>query len=151
MFHVLMRDATFDPSRFRSLRSGIIAGGSVSEILADRGRARCDVEIANGLPDIGPTVSVVDFVTGALRGPMAVAEPAVHEPHQLRACPVVDDPCVTGIPHDLLGELVCAGIVTVPDLVRLFDPFPMTGSGSAKRRAFECDHALDHTAIIGSS
>jgi fatty-acyl-CoA synthase len=39
----------------------------------------------------------------------------------------------------------------VPDLVRFFDAFPMTGSATLKRRELECMVALDHTAIMGSS
>lgn len=93
---------------------------------------------------------------------------------QLRAHPAVDDVCVIGVPHDVLGELVCACIVAVegavitgeelkefardtmadfkvPDLVRFFDAFPMTGSGKVKRRELERMVALDHTAIPGSS
>jgi len=259
MFHLLMRDVTFDPSRLRWLRSGIIAGGSVSEDLSSRVRTWCDVEIAYGLTETGPTVAVtrhtdprdkrvttvgrplagvevkaVDFVTGALHGPEAVGEIAVRGPNvmlgyarmpaetrrsftpegflltgdlgiidedgyvrivgrrretilrggyqiyprevedQLRAHPAVDDVCVIGVPHDILGELVCACIVPVegavitgeeikefardtvadykvPDLVRFFDEFPMTGSGKVKRRELERMVALDHTAIIGSS
>jgi fatty-acyl-CoA synthase len=181
MFHVLMRDATFDPSRLRSLRSGIIAGGPVSEILADRGRARCDVEIACGLSEIGPAVDDVAFVTRRssapdgcflsgdlgiidedgyvrvvgrrrdtiLRGEREVRPREVND--QLRAYPVVDDPCVTGGPHDILGELVSACVISVPDLVRFLHPRPMTGRGPAKRRTLECEPALDHTAFIGSS
>lgn len=76
---------------------------------------------------------------------------------RLRAHPAVDDVCVIGVPHDVLGELVCACIVAVegavitgddikrfardtmtadkvPDLVRFFDAFPMTGSGKVRRR-----------------
>jgi fatty-acyl-CoA synthase len=259
MFHLLMRDATFDPSRLRTLRSGIIAGGSVSGDLADRVRKWCDVEIAYGLTETGPTVAVtrpgdshdkrsatvgrplpgvdvkaVDFLTGALHGPEAVGEIAVRGPNvmvgyarmpaetrrsftpegffltgdlgiidedgyvrivgrrretiqrggyqiyprevedQLRAHPAVDDVCVIGVPHDILGELVCACIVSVegavitgeeikefardtvadykvPDLVRFFDAFPITGSATVKRRELERMVALDHTAIIGSS
>ena len=259
MYHLLIRDATFDPSRLRWLRSGIIAGGSVSEDLCIRVRTWCDVQIAYGLTETGPTVAVtrsvdpadkrittvgrplpgvevkvVDFVTGALHGPEAVGEIAVRGPNvmlgyarmpaetrrsftpegffltgdlgiidedgyvrivgrrretilrggyqiyprevedQLRAHPAVDDVCVIGVPHDILGELVCACIVPVegavitgeeikefardtvadykvPDLVRFFDEFPMTGSGKVKRRELERMIALDHTAIIGSS
>jgi fatty-acyl-CoA synthase len=85
---------------------------------------------------------------------------------QLRAHPAVDDVCVIGVPHDVLGELVCACIVAVegavitgkeikdfardtmadhkiPDLVRFFDAFPMTGSGKVKRRELERTIALD--------
>ena len=93
---------------------------------------------------------------------------------KLRAHPAVDDVCVVGVPHDVLGELVCACIVPVegavitgrelrdfardsladyqtPDLVRFMDAFPMTGSGKVKRRELERMVALEHTAIQGSS
>jgi acyl-CoA synthetase (AMP-forming)/AMP-acid ligase II len=76
---------------------------------------------------------------------------------RLRAHPAVDDVCVIGVPHDVLGELACACIVLVegavvtgseirrfaqdtmaadkiPDLVRFFEAFPMTGSGTVRRR-----------------
>ena len=75
----------------------------------------------------------------------------------LRTHPAVDDACVVGVPHDVLGELVCACVVPVegaivtgeelqefcrdqgasdntPDLVRFFDTFPMTGSGKVRRK-----------------
>jgi fatty-acyl-CoA synthase len=69
----------------------------------------------------------------------------------------VGDACVVGIPNETLGELICACVVPlegsivtgdelkdfcreavadykVPDLVRFFDTFPLTGSGKVKRR-----------------
>jgi fatty-acyl-CoA synthase len=75
----------------------------------------------------------------------------------LRTHPAVEDVCVLGIPHELLGEMVCACVVPiegaivtgdelkefgrdflvdykVPDSVRFFDAFPMTGSGKVRRR-----------------
>ena len=259
MFHLLMRDASFDRDHLRTLRGGIIAGGSVPEDLVDRVREWCDVDIAYGLTETGTAVAVtrsgdpadkrsttvgrplpgvevkvVDFVTGALHGPEAVGEIAVRGPNvmlgyarmpaetrrsftpegfllsgdlgiidedgyvrivgrrretilrggyqiyprevedQLRTHPAVDDVCVIGVPHDIMGELVCACIVPVegavitgeeikdfardtvadykvPDLVRFFDAFPLTGNGTVKRRELERMVALDHTAIIGSS
>ena len=74
----------------------------------------------------------------------------------LRTHPGVGDVCVFGIPNEILGELIGAGIVPVegaivtgdelkafirdriadykvPDIVRFFDSFPMTGSGKVKR------------------
>ncbi len=259
MFHLMMREADAATPHLPSLRTGIIAGGPVSEDLVRRVRRWCDVQIAYGLTETGPTVTVtrfkdpdekrvstvgrplpgvevkaVDFVTGALHGPEAVGEIAVRGPNvmlgyarmpgetarsftpegffltgdlgiideegyvrvvgrrretilrggyqiyprevedQLRAHPAVDDVCVIGVPHDILGELVCACIVPVegavitgdeikefardtmadykiPDLVRFFDGFPMTGSGKVKRRELERTVALEHTASIGSS
>jgi fatty-acyl-CoA synthase len=259
IFQMLMREPTFSPARLRSLRTGTIAGGAVSEDLVRRVRPWCDVQLAYGLTETGPTVSItrfsdppekrlstvgrpipgvevkaVDLVTGALHGPEAVGVIAVRGPNvmagyarmpaetarsftaegffltgdlgiideegylrivgrsrevvlrggyqiyprevedQLRAHPAVDDVCVIGVPHDLLGELVCACIVPVegavitgeemkrfaretmadykiPDLVRFFDAFPMTGSGTVKRRELERMVALDSTATLGSS
>ena len=255
MFHLLMREPAFEPSRFPHLRTGIIAGSPVSEELVRRVRRWCDVQVAYGLTETGPTVAVtrytdpdekrlttvgrplagvevkaVDFFTGALHGPEAVGELAVRGPNvmtgyarmpgetarsfapegyfltgdlgiidedgyirivgrtketilrggyqiyprevedQLRAHPAVDDVCVIGVPHDVLGELVCACIVPVegavitgdeikhfardtmadykiPDLVRFLDAFPMTGSGKVKRRELERAVALEHTAV----
>lgn len=255
MFHLLMREPGFAPARVRYLRGGVVAGSPVSEELVRRIRRWCDVQVAYGLTETGPTVAVtcgtdpeekrvstvgrplpgvevkvVDFVTGALHGPEAVGELAVRGPNlmtgyarmpsetarsfspegyfltgdlgiidedgyirivgrtketilrggyqiyprevedQLRAHPAIDDVCVIGIPHDVLGELVCACVVPVegavitgeevkdfardtmadykiPDLVRFFDAFPMTGSGKVKRRELERAVALGHTAV----
>jgi len=63
----------------------------------------------------------------------------------------VDDVCVIGVPHDMLGELMGACIVPVPSLVRVADVFPLTGNRRRKRRARERARALDHTAITGST
>ncbi len=75
---------------------------------------------------------------------------------RLHAHPAVLDVAVVGLPHDVLGEQVCACIVPVegaivtgeeikdwcrgaladyktPDLVRFFDSFPLTGSGKVRR------------------
>ena len=85
---------------------------------------------------------------------------------QLRAHPAVEDVVVIGVPHDVLGELICACVVPVegavvtgkdvkdyaretlanyktPDLVRFFDRFPMTPSGKVRRRELERVVALD--------
>jgi fatty-acyl-CoA synthase len=92
---------------------------------------------------------------------------------RLRSHPAVDDVCVIGVPHDVLGELICACIVPVegavitgkelkdfardtmadykvPDLVRFFDAFPMTGSGKVKRRELERTIAFDPTVTTGT-
>src|SRR5688572_23206322 len=106
MFHLLMRDASFDRNHLRALRGGIIAGGSVSEDLADRVREWCDIGIGYGLTETATTVAVtrprdpddkrsqtvgrplpgvevkvVDFATRALHGPEAVGEIAVRDPN----------------------------------------------------------------------
>ncbi|HUF13713.1 MAG TPA: AMP-binding protein [Longimicrobiales bacterium] len=75
---------------------------------------------------------------------------------RINAHPAIQDVAVVGLPHDVLGELVCACIVPVegaivtgaevkewcraaladykiPDLVRFLDSFPLTGSGKIRR------------------
>jgi fatty-acyl-CoA synthase len=44
---------------------------------------------------------------------------------QLRAHPAVDGVCVIGVPHDSVGELVCACIV----------PFPISSPSSTRSRS----------------
>jgi acyl-CoA synthetase (AMP-forming)/AMP-acid ligase II len=79
---------------------------------------------------------------------------------RLHAHPAVMDVAVVGVPHEVLGEVVCACIVPVegaiitgeeikewcrgaladfkvPDLVRFFDTFPLTGSGKVRRVELE--------------
>jgi fatty-acyl-CoA synthase len=75
---------------------------------------------------------------------------------RLHAHPAVLDVAIVGLPHDVLGEVVCACIMPVegaiitgeeikdwcrstladykvPDLGRFFDSFPLTGSGKVRR------------------
>jgi fatty-acyl-CoA synthase len=75
---------------------------------------------------------------------------------RLHAHPAVMDVAVVGLPHEVLGEQVCACILPVegaiitgeeikdwcrstladykvPDIVRFFDSFPLTGSGKVRR------------------
>ena len=242
MFELLMRAPAFAEARPTTCRTGLVAGSPVSPDLARRIREWCDVQIAYGLTETGPTVAVtrfddqperrattagrpiagvevkvMDVITGALHGPEAVGELAVKGPgvmlgyfrmpgetarsftpegffltgdlaivdedgyvrivgrrseliiragykvypreleDLLRTHPAVDDACVVGIPHEVLGELSIACVVPVegaiitgdelkgycreavadykvPDLVRFFDTFPLTGSGKVKRR-----------------
>jgi fatty-acyl-CoA synthase len=213
MFHLMMRDASFDRNHLRTLRGGVTAGGSVPTDLVDRVRDWCNVKrsttVSHPLP--GVEVKVVDFVTGVPHGPEAVGEIAARDPNvmlgnarmpaetrrsftpegffltgdlgiidedgyvrivgrrrdtimrggdqiyprevddQIRTYPAVDDVCVIGVPHDVMGEPVCACIGPVPDLVRFFDALPTTGSDTVNRRELERMVALDHTAIMGSS
>ncbi|MEO7363674.1 MAG: class I adenylate-forming enzyme family protein [Gemmatimonadaceae bacterium] len=254
MFHLLLREDSFKPSLLSSLRTGVIAGSAVADDLVKRVRQWCDVLVAYGLTETGPTVTITrfdddeerrmfsvgralpgvevmaaDLITGALHGPEAVGEIAVRGPglmqgylrapsetakvhtpdgffltgdlgiidedgyvkiigrrqetisrggHQiypgevedrLRGHPAVDDVCVIGVPNDVLGELVCACVVPIegavitgreirlfaqdamaeykiPDIVRFFDEFPLTGSGKVRRKELSRAIALEHTA-----
>ena len=242
MFQLLMRDESIESRDLSAVRTGIVAGSPVSQDLVRRIRRWNDVQIAYGLTETGPTVSItrfddppearectvgrsiegvdlkiVDVKTQALHGTEAVGELAVKGPNVmsgyyrmpletersftpegyfltgdlavldedgfvtivgrrkemiirggyniypreledvLRTHPAVDDVCVFGVPNEILGELICACVVPiegaivtgdelkafgrdqvadykVPDLVRFFDTFPMTGSGKVKRR-----------------
>ena len=254
MFQLLVREPGFTRSALPRLRTGIIAGSPVAADLVRAVRRTCDVEIAYGLTETGPTVSItrkgdpagrreetvgrplpgvevriVDLSTGELHGLEAVGELAVKGPNVMsgyyrmpaetrrsftpegyfltgdlamleddgyvrivgrrkemiirgghniyprevedvvRAHPAVEDVCVVGIPHDVLGEQVCACVVPVegailrgeditefareqmadykvPDLVRFFDVLPLTASGKVKRRELAQVVALEHTA-----
>jgi len=242
MFQLLMRDETFPRRDLSSVRTGIVAGSPVSPDLIHRIRQWNDAEVAYGLTETGPTITmtrrddapearaqtvgrpiagvevkVLDVTSGELHGPEAVGELAVRGPNVmtgyhrmpketersftadgffltgdlavvdeagyiaivgrrkemiirggfnifprelediLRTHPAVDDVCAVGVPNDILGELVCACVVPVegamitgeelknfardhmadykiPDLVRFFDAFPLTGSGKVKRK-----------------
>jgi len=254
MFHLLVRERGFARARLPHLRTGIVAGSPVPPDLVTAVRATCDVEIAYGLTETGPTVTItrpldtperrtatvgralpavelriVDVGTGAVHGPEAVGELAVSGPNVmtgyhrmpaetrrsftpegffltgdlamleadgyvrivgrrkemiirggtniyprevedvLRTHPGVEEVCVVGVPHELLGEAVCACVVAtegailrgedlkdfarrqmadykVPDLVRFFDALPLTASGKVKRRELAQVVALEHTA-----
>ncbi|NNG16363.1 MAG: AMP-binding protein [Gemmatimonadales bacterium] len=242
MFQLLMREPTFARRDLSALRGGIVGGSPVAEGLIRRIRPWCNVEIAYGLTETGPTVSltrpsdpeakrsttvgrplpdvtvrVVDVMTGESHGREAVGELAVHGPNVmlgyhrmprqtaksfspdgffltgdlamldeegfiqilgrrnelilragnsvtprevedvLRLHPGVGDASVIGIPHDVLGELICACVLPIegaaitgdelqefcreylvdhkiPDLVRFFDTFPVGKSGTVQRR-----------------
>ena len=252
MFHLLVREAGFTQAALPRLRTGIVAGSPVAPDLAAAVRRVCDVEIAYGLTETGPTVAmtrrddlpaqrletvgralpgvelrIVDVTTGELHDLEAVGELAVKGPNVmtgyhrmpaetrrsftaegffltgdlamleadghvrivgrrkemiirggyniyprevedvLRAHPGVDEVCVVGVPHDVLGEMVCACVVPtegailrgeditdfarqqmadykVPDLVRFFDALPLTASGKVKRRELAQVVALEH-------
>ena len=241
MFQLLMRDTSFKSRDLSAVRTGIVAGSPVSADLVRRVRQWNDVQIAYGLTETGPTVTItrfgdspearestvgrpiegvdlkiVDIKTQALHGAEAAGELAVKGPNVmsgyyrmpsetersftpegyfltgdlavtdedgfvtivgrradviirggyniypreledvLRTHPGIDEVCVFGIPNEILGELICAGIVPVegaivtgdelkefardrvadykvPDIVRFLDSFPMTGNGKVKR------------------
>jgi acyl-CoA synthetase (AMP-forming)/AMP-acid ligase II len=254
MFHLLVREREFARERLPHLRTGIVAGSPVHPDLVTAVRRTCNVEIAYGLTETGPTVtltrpddpadrrvetvgralpgvdvSIVDVTTGEVHGAEAVGELAVRGPNVmaryhrmpaetrrsftpegffltgdlamleedgfvrivgrrkemiirggfniyprevedvLRAHPGVEEVCVVGVAHEILGEMVCACVVPtegailrgeditdfarkqmadykVPDLVRFFDALPLTASGKVKRRELAQVVALEHTA-----
>jgi fatty-acyl-CoA synthase len=242
MFQLIMNDPSFGGRNLSTVRTGIVAGSPVSVDLVRRIRQWNDVQIAYGLTETGPTVTVTRFDDpadmreqsvgrpiegvevrvadpndGSLHGAEAVGELAVRGPNVmagyhrmpsetkrsftaegffltgdlamigehghvaivgrskemiirggynvfpreledvLHTHPGVDDACVIGVPNELLGELICACVIPVegaivtgdelreycqeqlpdykvPDRVRFFDTFPLTGSGKVKRR-----------------
>ncbi len=258
-YHLLMRDPDFEPSRLRSLRTGLMVGSASGEALVRRVRRWCDVLLGYGLTETGGMVTLtrpgdtedrrlnsvgcplagvevmtMDIISGEMHGPEAVGELAVRGPYlmrgylrmpagtaraftpegffltgdigivdedgcvrilgrtqetitrgglqlypreledRLRTHPAVEDVCVIGVPHDVMGELACACIVAVegavitgeeirryardtmtvnlvPDLVRFFDAFPLTGSGKVRRRELARAIALSANALSASA
>ncbi len=253
MFALLLREPGFTRERLPALRSGIVAGSPVPAELVRRVRAVCDVEIAYGLTETGPTATMTrrsdpaerrettvgrplpgvtvrlveetggdgPAVSGAaelavlsptlmtgydrmpsetrrvlapdgalltgdlasvdadgfvrivgrrkeliIRGALNVVPREVED--VLRAHPAVSEVCVVGIPHDALGEMICACVVPtegaivtgeelqsfarermadykVPDLVRFLDTLPLTASGKVWRRELARTQAPEHT------
>jgi len=58
MFQLLMRDASFGSRNLNTVRTGIIAGSPVSPELVRQIRRWNDVQIAYGLTETGPTVTI---------------------------------------------------------------------------------------------
>src|SRR5436189_153261 len=67
MFELLMRDPSFEEQRPTTCRTGMVAGSPVSPDLAHRLREWCDVQIAYGLTETGPTVTITRFEDSAER------------------------------------------------------------------------------------
>ena len=209
MFQLLMREPSFGSRTLSAVRTGIVAGSPVSSDLVQRIRRWNDVQIAYGLTETGPAITitraddtghareqtvgrplpgievkVVDVKTGALRGPEAVGELVVKGPNVMAGyhrMPVETQRSFTPEGYFLTGDLAIVddeGYVSivgrrsaviirggdnispreledvlrlhpavddacarehvadykVPDLVRFFDTFPLTGSGKVKRR-----------------
>lgn len=257
MFQLLVREPGFTRAVVPALRSGLVAGSPVPPTLLDLVRAVCDVQVAYGLTETGPTVAVtrfddpparrrdsvgralpgvelalVDPAPGGAPGALTVGELAVKGPgvmagydrmpaetrrsftpdgyyltgdlatvdadgyvrivgrrkdliirggfnvypreveDVLQAHPAVEEICVVGLPHEILGEMICACIVPVegaivrgedilsfareqladhkvPDLVRFLDALPLTVSGKVKRRDLAQRLAAELTASQG--
>ena len=61
MFQLLVREPGFDRAHLPRLRTGIVAGSPVPPDLVTRVRGVCDVQIAYGLTETGPTVTMTRF------------------------------------------------------------------------------------------
>ena len=109
LFQLLLREPGFSRERLPHLRTGIVAASPVPPDLVQRIRAVCDVEIAYGLTETGPTVTItraeddperrvatvgralpgvevriVDVITGELHEREAVGELAVRGPNVMQ-------------------------------------------------------------------
>jgi len=61
MFQLLTRDASFGSRNLSTVRTGIVAGSPVSAELVQRIRRWNDVQIAYGLTETSPTVTITRF------------------------------------------------------------------------------------------
>ncbi len=102
MFQLLMRHSSFSGRDLSACRTGIVTGGPAAKGLVETVRAWCDVQLAYGLTETGPTVTmtrrddppekraatvgrpmpgvdarVVDVTSGTLHGHEAIGELAV--------------------------------------------------------------------------
>jgi fatty-acyl-CoA synthase len=137
MFELLMRDPTFRERDLSAVRTGIVAGSPVSANLVRRIRKWNDVQIAYGLTETGPTVTitrsedpkdvrentvgkpipgvdlkVVDVQSGALHGPEAVGELAVRGGNVMSGyyrMPVETERSFTNEGYFLTGDLAVIG------------------------------------------
>ena len=117
MFHLLMRETTFNPSRLRTLRGGTIAGGSVSEALVDRVRGWCDVDVAVRGPNVMPGCARMPAENRRSCKPDAFYLTGDHGIIDEAGNAAVEDVCVIGVPQEILGEPVCACIAPVEGVV----------------------------------
>lgn len=104
MFELLMREPQFAESDLSSVRTGIVAGSPVSRDLVRRIRDWNDVQIAYGLTETGPTISMTRF-----DDPMEKRETTVGRAIQDVELRVLDlnDQSLHG--HESVGELVVRG------------------------------------------
>ncbi len=104
MFRLLMRDASFENRNLSAVRTGIVAGGPVSRDLVHRVREWSNVQIAYGLTETGPTVTITRF-----DDPVEVREATVGRPIEGVDVKVVD--IKTNALHGLeaVGELAVKG------------------------------------------
>jgi fatty-acyl-CoA synthase len=75
MFELLMRDPSFEERRPTTCRTGVVAGSAVSPDLVRRIREWCDVQIAYGLTETGPTVTTTRFDDPAEQRVQTVGRP----------------------------------------------------------------------------
>ncbi|MGD2135746.1 MAG: class I adenylate-forming enzyme family protein, partial [Gemmatimonadales bacterium] len=104
MFQLLMAEPSFGSRNLSAVRTGIVAGAPVSVDLVRRIRQWNDVQIAYGLTETGPTVSVTRF-----DDPRAQREQSVGRPIDEVTVRVVDPQTGTLHGREAVGELAVQG------------------------------------------
>ena len=113
---------------------------TLAPVIARRAAEHPERPLVIGIPRRPP--SAVQAQIAGLAGPRAEAI--------LRASDVpYEDAGMTGGKAQAFARARLADH-TPPDLDRLFDAFPVTGSGKAGRREIEREHALDSTVTSGA-
>ncbi len=129
MFALLLREGGFTRAALPALRGGIIAGSPVGPALVRAVRAVCDVEIAYGMTETGPTVAITRHDDPAQRRETTVGR--LLDGVEARVQPVAD-----GAAGELLvrGPYLMSGYDRMPgETARAFagDGFLRTGDLAA--------------------
>ncbi len=104
MFQLMMREPSFPSRKFKTLRTGIVAGAPVSVPVVRAIRKWCDVEIAYGLTETGPTVSMTTPNDADEQRENTVGRPLVGVELML-----VDKRENGGVDSDAVGEVAVRG------------------------------------------
>jgi fatty-acyl-CoA synthase len=123
MFTLLLRSGHFTRAKLPVLRTGIIAGSPVAPDLVRKVRDVCDVEIAYGLTETGPTVSIT-----RAGDPVELRETTVGRPLDGVAVRIVNYGAKQE--HTPVGELAVQG----PQVMTGYDRMP-----SESRRVVTAD------------
>jgi fatty-acyl-CoA synthase len=146
MFELLMRSPSFGTRDLSSCRTGIVAGSPVPRGLIDRVRPWCDVQVAYGLTETGPTISMTRF-----QDPADVRQSTVGRAIEGVELKVLPTEVTDGGEREAGGELVVRG----PNVMLGYYRMPgetaksMTVDGFFRTGDLATIDSLGHVRIVG--